>query len=1018
MIEFFVRRPVTTLMFVLVFVVLGFVAFSGILVEKTPSIEFPIITITAEYPGATPLEVETLVVNKIEDAVSEISEIEKIRSYSYDNFGYVFVQFLLSADVNVKSIEVKDKVEAIVNDLPDAVEKPVIEKFDPLMEPVLELILSSDKYDGRDLYEFADKTLKNRFSSVEGVAKVDVYGGKERRINVILDPVRMKQKYISITEVINALQMKNMNVPGGILEKGLTGLSVRFVGEFQDVDEIRNMILTSTDGSVFPLSSIATVTDGFKKVKSMARYNGKDVVGLSLNKVSDGNAVKIAEEVRARMDEFRAGLPEGMELKIATDTTDFIIDETKDTEFNIIIGILLTVIILYFFTGRANLTFIAAVVIPTSLISTFSLISASGFSINIMTLMAIATCLGTLIANAIVIIENVLKHLEEHDDPVHAAISGTKEVSGAVIASTGTNLVVFTPIAMMGGIVGQFFRPFGLTVVYATLFSLLASFSLTPMLCGRFLKKRTREKKENKVVSFFRVPVLVTEKITESLKREYKRIFGAIFRRPLLTLAAVFLLFFSLSFIMPYIDNEFFPSDDEDQIKISVVMPKESTIDRTLETVSIIESRLDKVPEKDSYLTNIGENGVENATITFDLLPSAERKRTDLEIMDELIPYLAKLPDAEINISRGGMGSSDEGDISINVYGTDYNRIIELSRMMKDTMEKTGFFRSVTSSYKTPKKEIQFIPDQGKMINYNLTGSAVGAAVRASIYGNDDNVYKEKGEEYAINVELDDKYTTNFDDIKEISVLSRKGLIPITELGRLKNDLALPTIRHRDKERVIRLEGFLAKGASGYVIQVLDGKFKELPFEKGYGYRYTGDFEHQEETGREMGKAFILAIILTFMLLAAIMNSGLYPLAIMMTVLTSFIGVFPALFFAGYSINVMSMMGMIMLVGLVVNNAILLLDYALLKMKEGVPVKEALWLGASEKFRAILMTSLAIVLGVLPQMSAMMEGKRAMGAVMIGGMLASIVFTFVFIPVVFWYLERFRLFLDSLKKGG
>jgi len=394
-------------MLIIVFVVLGVFSFSTLLVEKTPQIDFPIITVAVTYPGATSLEVETLVVNKIEDAVSEISQIDKIRSDSYDNFGLVYIQFLLSADVNVKSIEVKDKVEAILNDLPDDIEAPIIEKFDPLMQPVIELVLSGKNIDSRQLYEYADKTFKTKLASVEGVAKVDVYGGKERQINIRLNPELMKQKYISIGEVIMALKMKNRNIPGGELEKGFSALSVRFVGEFQDVEQIRNFELSARDGNKFFLYEIAEIEDSFKKVESIARFNSQEVVGLSLNKVSDGNAVDIANQIRSRMEEFKAELPEGMDIQIASDTTDFIKNETTDAQFNIIMGILLTIIILYLFTGQVSLTFIAAIVIPASIISTFWPISASGFTINMMTLMAIATSLGTLIANAIVIIENV-----------------------------------------------------------------------------------------------------------------------------------------------------------------------------------------------------------------------------------------------------------------------------------------------------------------------------------------------------------------------------------------------------------------------------------------------------------------------------------------------------------------------------------------------------------------------------------------------------------------------------------
>ena len=1010
MIEFFVKRPVTTIMFICVFVVLGLVSYTNLLIEKTPKVDFPIITISVIYPGATPLDVETLVVNKIEDAVSEISEIKKIRSQSYESFGYIYVEFLLSADVNVKSIEVKDKVEAILNDLPEDIEKPVIEKFDPLMAPVMDIVLYSDTLDGRTLYEYADKTLKDKFSSIEGVARVDVYGGKERQINIRLDPMLMKEHYITIQEVITDLRMRNRDIPAGDLEKGNYALSVRFVGEFQSPDEIANMTLTSADGSTFLLKDIAIVEDSFEKVESIARHNGRDVVGLSLKKVSDGNAVVVARQVERRLDEFRKSLPKGMQLDIATDTTTFLINETNDTQLNILIGILLTVVILYFFTGRFKLTFIAVIVIPTSLISTFSLMNASGFSINLATLLAIATSMGTLIANAIVIIENVLEHLEHKETAVHAAIDGTKEVAGAVFAATGTNLVVFTPIAMMGGIAGQFMKPFGLTVVYATLFSLLASFTLTPMLCAVLLKKKVTgnpKSKGNVFLKPFNWLISLTDKILQFLKKEYKYIFDAMFRYPKTAILFTVLLFVSLRFIIPYIENEFQPGSDEDKIRIELTMPQGSTIERTLGVVKQIEERVSEIPEMASYMVNIGENGVENADITLDLVSSQKRKRSDLDIINALIPFMSELPDAEIHLVRPSMaGSLLQGDVSLNIYGLDYDKIIELSGELKAKMEQTGYFRSISSSYKVPKTEIRFIPEQEKLVEYGLTASYVGASVRSSIYGDDSNVYKEKGEEYDINVELDDKYSQTFDDLKEISVISPKGLIPINDIGIIEKNKAVPTIWHRDKNRIIRLEGYLSKGALGSVKEILNKEFKNIDFPDGYGYTYVGDSEYQEESSREIGKAFILAVILTYMLLCAILDSFKYPIPILLVVAASFIGVFYALFFLGYSINIASMLSMVMLVGLVVNNAILLLDYTLLKMKEGIPVKEALWLGASVKFRAILMTSIAIILGILPQLRSIMDAKKSMGVVMIGGMVASVVFAFIFVPVVFWYIER------------
>lgn len=1015
MIEFFVKHRITTIMFVLVFVVLGIYSYSNLLVEKTPKMDFPIVTVSVTYPGATPLEVETLVVKKIEDAVAEISEIKRIKSQAYESLGFVSIEFLIEADVDVKSIEVKDKVDAILNDLPDAIEKPVIEKFDPLVVPVMELVLSSDTLDARDLYEYADKTLKTKFSSIAGVAKVDLYGGKKRQINVWLDPMLMKQHYISIGEVINAMLVKNKNIPAGALEKGFNSLGVRFTGEFESIDEIAQMKLVSSDGSSFKLKDIAVIEDSYKKIASMARYNGKEMVGLSINKASDGNAVSIANDMRRRLNAFRAILPQGVRLDIATDTTTFIVNETNGTKWSILVGLLLTAAILYLFMGRWDIAFIACIIIPTSIISTLFPMWASKFSINVLTLLAIASVLGTLISNAIVIIENVLVHLGRSNDPVKAAIDGTKGVFVPILAATGTNLVVFIPLSMMGGMVGVFMKSFGLTVVYATLFSVLASFCLTPMLCAAILKPKTEKKsgtgRHTLFLDVLSAPLHWIRKGIDTgmgfLKKECKHIFELTFRYPKTTIVAVILVFFGSLMLVRYIENDFSPKSDEDQFTINMVLPQGSTIECTLETCKLVEGYLEKIPEKKSYLTKIGENGVENAKITFDLVSLKDRKRKDVEIMDELTRFIAAIPDVEVSYDRGIAVEAGAGDVSIDLYGVDYDTMIRLSQQMKGLMQRSGYFRSVILSYKYPRDEIRMKPAQEKLVEYGVAAASVGSSFRSSVYGEDSNTYKEKGEEYKINIELNDAYAQDFDDIRVMSVLSRKGLIPIDELGQIKIDKAIPTIRHRDRVRVIHLDGFLGKSSLGIVTGILDKQFKTMQFPDGYGYRYVGNSEMMDETNRELGKAFVLAVILTFMLLCALMDSLVaYPLAVMTTVLTSIAGMILGLFFLGLSINIASLMGVVMLVGMVVNNAILLLDYTLIKIKEGVPVKEALWLGASEKFRAIMMTSIAIILGILPQLWSVMGMKKSMGAVMTGGMLASIIFTFILVPVVFWYLER------------
>ena len=1012
MIDIFVKRPAMTLMLVLVFVVMGIVSFNNIIIESTPKMDFPFVTVKAVYNGASPVEIETQMVKKIEDAVAEISEIKQIQSYSYEGFGFVLIEFEMGADANLKAIEVKDKVESITNQLPRDADKPIVSKYDPLVQPVIDLVLVGDKQtDSLQLYEYADKNLKNMLSVIEGVASVDVYGGKERQINIKLDSQLMKKYFISIEDVVNAISGRNINVPGGAIETDVTKENIRFLGEFESVDDIAQMELVSREGLRLKLSDIATVKDSYKKIETYTRYNGRNAVGLSVKKLSDGDAVSIIKKIRKTLEKIKKKLPENMELVIAYDSTIHLLTETNNTLINILIGIVLTILILFLFLENLRVTFIAAIVIPTSLISAFFPMSFSHFSINFITLLAIATSLGTLIANALVVLESVDQKLNAGLDPINAAIKGTKEASVAVLASAGTNLVVFTPIAFMGGMVGQFMKQFGLTIIYVTIFSILASFSLTPMLCALLLKPRDKKESNGRNGNLLKKIFYFPQKLQKNLLGEYKIIFNKILKHPKSTLLISSLMVISTFFCLKYIGNEFTPASDQDAISANIELPQGSTLNKTLSVVRDIEDIVKNVPEIESYLSYIGIDGAEKASVTVNLIPHKTRQRTDMEIIDSLIPVAAGIPGADIGFTRvmEQGGSMFGGDVSINLSGTDYGKMIDLSNKMKEIMLKTGYFRSVDSSYKTPKEEIRFIPDDNKMITAGVYNSLVGDVIKFSVSGNTDNLYKEKGQEYKINIELDDIYKKTVDDIKKIPVMSKDGLLAISELGKIIKKQGYSTIMRRNKKRVIQIDGYLSKSTSGQVQIILDEEFKAINLPEGYGYEYVGMAEMQEESAREISKAFLLAVIFTYMLLVAIMNSFRYPFVILTSVLTSFVGVFYILFFLEFSINIGSMMAMVMVVGLVVNNAILMLDYTLGRINEGKEVREALWLGASVKFRAILMTSLAVVFGALPQIFDQFEGKASIGAVIIGGMLASIFFTFFLIPVLFSYASKIRI---------
>ncbi len=1010
MIELFVKKPAMTIILIAVFMVLGIVSINQLIIEATPKVEFPIITIQTVYPGASPEEVETQIIKKIEDVISEVSEIKKIKSTARDSFGLVVVEFFIEADVNIKSIEIKDKMETILNDLPSGADRPIIAKFDPLIQPIMTLVLSSKDNDFVKLHEYADKTLKSRLSAISGVATVDIIGGYKRQVNIELDNNLLIQNYLSIQDIIRALQVKNLNVPGGSIDRSESKTSIRFVGEFSSIEDIKNLWVSSREGRTLKLSDLGLVTDAYDDIDKIARFNGEEVVALAVKKLSDGDAVKIAKILKLKVPELSKSLPKGMELRIANDTTKTTLSDTKKTVQNIILGIFLTVFIILIFLGDWRGSFIASIVIPTSIISTFFLMGISDFSINVMTLLAFGTALGTLISNALLIIENVYKHLGMGKDSQRAAIDGTKEVLLAVFASAGTNLVVFTPLSFMGGIVGQFMVQFGLTVVFATLFSILASVTLTPMLCGLLLKNTDKRKGPFPIIASF------NNKIIHWMIGQYRYFFDFMTKRPIISIILIVAFFLTIIFPASRLGSEFVSKSDRDDLKIYVSMPDGTPVKKTSKVVHLIYKTLKEYSEVESVLDDIGYNGEETARITVNLIPAHSRSRSYTDLIDSIVPKISNIPDALIMVTGGDRQTTNEGDLSINIKGNDFEVMRKVTYKIRSLMIKTGYFSSIENSYKIPKMELQFFPDAKKIIEQGLTNAQVGTVIRSLVNGNDDSVYKENSEEYDINIVLASEFQKNISDFDNFLIHGKDGLIPISSLGTMKLVKATSPLKRRDKVRVINLKGYLSKSTSGPVRRELDKLITEMGLPAGISYAYTGNAENESESQKELGKAFILAILLTYMLLVAILNSFVLPISIGVAIVTSFLGSFLLMFFTGESINIGSMMAMVMLVGLTVNNAILMIEFVQQKISEGIDIRIALWQGASTKLKPILMTSIAIIVGILPQLFDIDKIKSSMGAVIVGGMIGSVFFTYFFVPAVFILINDIKMLFKRKVK--
>ncbi len=1000
MLKFFVKRPVTTVMFVLLFVVLGLVSFPKMNIERTPALDFPMVTATFVYPGAAPAEIESQVIKKAEDAMSQVPELKKLTSQAFENGGYVMAEFNLGVNVNDKASEVKSKIDALASEFPTDLKQPVIEKLNPLQTSVVDIALSGASL--RDLKEYADDILANKITGISGVASVSVFGGEERAIRVALNPESMAAHGITIMDVVAAFGASNLNVPGGKIEAGADSSSVRFIGEFDSVDAIKNLHITTAEGQKFRVSDVANVTDSARDIENGARYNGSPVVIASVVKATDGNAIKISRALNQELPNFTKDLksrfPDAT-MEIISDSSIAVSDETSGTINGIILGVIFTIIVLLAFTRNWRSTIIAGVVIPASLIAGLFLVDASGFTINAMTLLAYSSALGTLVSNAIILIEAALQEMRAGKDPEAAALDGTKKVAVSVFAGVGTNVVVFLPLAFMGGIAGKFMSQFGMTVVYLTVLSLVFSFTLAPMMIAKIL----------------RLPRMRHITINMAKKSLMQRWFAYQYKHSGRVILMAVLVLFASAFLMRFTGNEFSPSTDANEINITARAPMGATYERSEQIAADIEKVLHNFDEVKSTSVKIGERGLQNIAVKIKLVEKSDRRHSDKEIARRMLPELNKIPDAEIQIHAGeGVSSSISSDIVLNIFGEDDAKRQEYALRALDAINNIGEVQTAVLAQQTPGDEIRFMPDADKMDFWGIKNSYAGGALRTALYGNDTYKYKERGEEYPIILEFARPFrdASLFDNVL---LNSQKGMVALSELGTAQRTTATSDIRRLDKNRITEIDINIGKSTSGPVQQKIVQALDKMEWDMGYGYNFGGMAEIQSETTGEIGQAFMLATILTFMLLAAILNSLVHPFTIATSIITSFAGVFILLFLSGASTNVGAMMAFVMLVGLVVNNNILVLEPTINRIRHGQNMKNAIWTELNEKKNMVLMTSIAVMAGMLPQLWSADGMKRAMAAVMIGGMLASLIWTFVLTPALFFAMERLRQKLKGEK---
>ena len=1007
MLKFFIRKPVTTIMFVLFFVILGLVSFPKMNIERSPSVDFPYVTVTFVYPGASSAEIESQVVKKAENAISEVAGLKKITTQVYENSAFVMSEFNLGVNVDDKANEVKAKIDGLANEFPTDLKQPVIAKLNPLQQAVLDIVIQGAN--PKDLEKYINDSLSNKITSVRGVASVNTFGGLTRAVRIAMDPDLMAARGVTVNDIVNAIATHNLNVPGGKIETDINSSNVRFVGEFKSVDEISNLEITTVEGDTFKLNDVANIHDATRDIEKGARYNGNEVVIISVVKASDGNAIKISNALHKKLPELQTELNAhfpNATMQIVSDSSLTISQTTADTINGIILGVIFTILVLLAFTRNWRSTIIAGVVIPASLLSGFFLMNGSGFTINTMTLLAYATALGTLVSNAIILIESALTELRAGKTPDVAAEDGTRKVAVPVLAGVGTNVVVFLPLAFMGGIVGQFMLQFGMTVVYLTLLSLLFSFTLTPMMIAKLLRlpKKQNVKRE------------MQQKQEHNNSTRLRSWYEYQFKHPwIVILGALGVLIMSAQ-LMKFVGNEFSPSTDASEITVTARAPMGSLYAKSESIAKQIEQRLTQFPEVKSTTVKIGDKGLQNISVKVTLVDVDKRNISDKKLAQKMLPVLADIPDAEIQIRAGeNMASAGiSSDMVLNVFGEDDAKRNMYAQQIVKIINQIDTVQSAVLAQQTPANEIRFIPDNEKMNFWGVKNTAAGSALRTALFGNDTYKYKEDGDEYPIILEFEKQFK-NQSMFENIYVNSQKGMVALSQLGKLETVPATSNIYRLDKTRITEIDINIGKSTVGPVRKEIQKHLDTIDWEPGYSATFAGMSEVQDESTAEIAQAFLLATILTFMLLAAIMNSFIHPFTIATSIITSFAGVFVVLFLSGASMNVGAMLAFIMLVGLVVNNNILVLEPTVARVQKGENAYKVLWQELTDKKRMIWMTTIAIVAGMVPQLWSNDGLKVAMGAVMIGGMCASLIWTFCLTPALFFVMEKLRHLLKKSK---
>ncbi|HEX2271616.1 MAG TPA: efflux RND transporter permease subunit [Pyrinomonadaceae bacterium] len=1017
--EICVRRPVFATMLILSLTVVGLFSYQSLGVDLFPKIDLPTITVTVVNPGASPQEIETEITDKVEGAVNTIAGIDELRSTSVEGVSQVFITFLLEKNPDIAAQEVRNKIDLILNDLPLTAEQPIVQKLDTDAAPVVRIAVSAPR-SIREVTDIADNKIKQEIESINGVGDVQIVGGRRREIEIWVDPDKLRAFNVTVAQVADAVRAQNMEVPGGRVDEGTRELTVRTMGRIVDPAEFNNLVVANRGTYAVKLSDVGYAEDTAEEPRTEARLNGQPAVTLIVSKQSGQNTVAIADAVKERLAVISKTLPPGFKTEVVGDQSIFIKNSIEAIQTHLIEGSILAAVVVFLFLWSFRSTLIAGLAIPTSIVATFGLMAAMGFTLNNITMLALTLMVGIVIDDAIVVLENIFRFVEEKGvPPFQAAIDGTREIGLAVMATTLSLLAVFLPVGFMGGIVGRFMSSFGLTSSFAIAVSLLVSFTLTPMLAARLIKRKGDKKERglerqtepadhgSKESRFYRpIDRTYTKMLTWSMAHRWAIVVACV-----IVIASIVPLFM-------FVGKNFLPVDDQSQFEINVRTPEGSTLAATSALTERIATDLRQLPGVTDTLTTIGggqQELVNNATIYVKLTPIEERDVSQEQLMvrarSEVLPKFTKQYPDQLRtsvqqvaaISGGGFRNSD---IQYVIGGPDLQKLTQYSDALLEKMKTIPDVVDADSTLISGKPELRVVIDRARAADLGVRVGDIAQALNTLVAGQKVSTFNAGTEQYDVRVRAIGEFRASAEALQRMIVSSAKiGWVSLDNLVRIEEGTGPAAIDRLNRQRQVMLLGNVRPGGSqAAVIDQLNQFAKEIKIDPSYSTGLAGRSKELGRAGYYFGLAFLLSFVFMYMVLAAQFESFIHPVTILLTLPLAIPFGILSLLMTGQTVNIFSGLGLLLLFGVVKKNAILQIDHTNQLRARGMERLEAIVRANRDRLRPILMTTIALVAGMLPLTISTGPGSgtnRSIGVLVVGGQTLCLLLTLLAVPVFY-----------------